>query len=80
MKVTKLDRDKFRVEFETPFIYGDNVEFNSEMNGSGRGSIGDINVMEDGELLFTIILEDEEWQPGIMANEIRLIERSGQFQ
>ncbi|TET34925.1 MAG: hypothetical protein E3J72_12375 [Planctomycetota bacterium] len=80
MKVMRLDNGKFQVEFETPFIHGDLVEYESEMNGSGRGAIGDINVLEDGELLFTIIGEDEAWQPGILEEEIKLIKRASQFE
>jgi len=80
MKVTQLDGGKFQVEFETPFIHGDLVEYESEMNGSGRGTIGDLNVLEDGELLFTIIGKNDEWQPGIMEEEIKLIKRASAFE
>ena len=59
-----------RVSFTTKYIHGDKVSYDSELNGSGEGQIESIDVDRDGVVRYTIGTADNEWQPGILEEEI----------
>jgi hypothetical protein len=70
-----LSNGVYRVSFDTPYFYGDRVRFAGE-NGKGTGTVADICLMEDGQVYYTIDLDDsKEMQGGVYANTIELVER-----
>jgi hypothetical protein len=63
-----------RITFESPFNFGDRVEFTSQ-NGSGRGRVSDIVVGADRSVYYIIKPDDSlDLVGGIYPNEMRLIE------
>jgi hypothetical protein len=63
-----------RITFESPFYFGDRVEFASQ-NGSGRGRVADIVVGADRSVYYVIEPDDSpNFIGGIYPSEMRLIE------
>jgi hypothetical protein len=58
---------------ETPYKFNYQVTFASKYNGSGSGTIVTIDIASDGSIAYTIEMPDRTWQPGIAADEIKLI-------
>ena len=69
-----------RITFESPFYFGDLVDFNG-INGSGRGRVSDIILQQDMSVYYYIELEEGgETIPGIYPKEMRLVHSAGNGQ
>lgn len=63
-----------RITFESPFNFGDRVEFVSR-SGAGRGRVSDIVVGADRSVYYIIAPDDSsDMIGGIYPNEMRLID------
>jgi hypothetical protein len=72
LTVTKAP-DKYIITFSTKYCFGDQVEFASPVNGSGKGTILFIDISDDGHSTYGIEMEDGTAQGGIEDKEIKLI-------
>jgi hypothetical protein len=78
-KVEPLYDDGYEVSFSTPFIYGDVVAFESPEAGAVEGVIAEILLAGDGIRYYHVRLPDGHLQPGLRAQELRLIRRGGRY-
>ena len=67
--IQELPDGSYEVAFRTKYIFGQMVSYRS-MNGSGRGRIVDMVVVEDGSVYYSVELPDGDVQPGIYPEEI----------
>ena len=62
---------------QTKYTFGDRVRFDSTLQGcSGIGTIFAITIDAEGQIDYMIEVERGEIQPGILENEISLLEAS----
>jgi hypothetical protein len=66
-----------RITFDSPFYFGDLVEFDSRHNGSGRGRVTDIVIGSDRSVYYIIDVGESGLIGGILPAERRLVEASG---
>jgi hypothetical protein len=62
----------------TKFTFGDRVRFDSPTQRcAGQGAIWAITIDAEGFVDYMIRLDDDEFQPGILENELSLLANAG---
>jgi hypothetical protein len=67
--IQELPDGTYEVAFRTPFVFGQMIRYRST-NGTGRGRIVDMVVVEDGSVYYSVELPSGEIQPGIYPEEV----------
>ena len=67
--IQELPDGTYEVAFRTKYIFGQMISYKS-MNGTGRGRIVDMVVVEDGSVYYSVKLPSGDVQPGIYPEEI----------
>jgi hypothetical protein len=67
-----------QITFQSPFYFGDWVEYESQDYGTGRGRVIDIVLSDSGLVYYTLECEDGEVRCGIYPDQMRLVVKSPQ--
>lgn len=59
----------------SPFNFGDQVQFVSSLNGSGKGRILEVALAEDGSIYYLIETDEGRIIGGILPTEVQLQEK-----
>jgi hypothetical protein len=67
-----------QISFQSPFYFGDLVEYQHPDYGSGRGRVIDIVLSDNAMVYYTLQCEDGVSRSGIYPDEMRLADQPPQ--